>query len=130
MRQLFIDTMATEQLVDITVKVQEALKGEYHGACLVFVPHTTCGVTVNENADPTVAQDMLIALDNMVSKSLRYTHAEANSAAHAKASLVGSSVLVPVQAGRLRLGRWQGIFLCEFDGPRRRQVWVQPLAFS
>ncbi len=92
--------------------------------CTIYVPHTTAGVTINENADPDVRQDMLLALNSLVPDSLPYRHAEGNSPAHVKASLMGSSVQVIIQEGRLVLGTWQGIYLCEFDGPRRRRVFV------
>jgi len=98
------------------------------GLCVVYVPHTTAGVTINENADPSVRRDMLMALARAVPDSLPYTHGEGNAPAHVKASLVGSSVSVVIQDGRLRLGTWQGIFLCEFDGPRERHVLVKTLS--
>ncbi len=115
--------------VDITTQVAAALaaEGRADGAVLVYVPHTTAGVTINENADPSVRADLEMTLDHLVSLRLPFTHAEGNSDAHAKASLMGSSVLVPLQGGRLQLGTWQGIFLAEFDGPRRRKVQVSVL---
>jgi secondary thiamine-phosphate synthase enzyme len=91
---------------------------------VVFVPHTTAAVTINENADPDVKADILMALRKAVPAALPYEHAEGNSPAHAKSSLVGSSVTVIVAGGKLQLGTWQGICFCEFDGPRARQVWV------
>ena len=94
------------------------------GALLVYSPHTTAGVTINENADPDVVSDMVAALERMVPWEAGYAHGEGNAAAHVKASLMGSSARVLVTAGRIRLGTWQGIFLCEFDGPRDREVWV------
>jgi secondary thiamine-phosphate synthase enzyme len=94
------------------------------GVVTVFAPHTTAGLTINEHADPDVAADLAAALDRMVPWDAGYEHAEGNAAAHVKASLVGSSVRVLVAGGRLRLGTWQGIFFCEFDGPREREVWV------
>lgn len=118
-----------EGFVDITAKVAAALRsaGVRTGLCLVFVPHTTAGITINENADPDVVTDMLAGLDSMVPQ-LAYRHGEGNSPAHIKASLLGSSVTVPVRDGRLYLGTWQGIYLCEFDGPRRRTVAVTSMA--
>ena len=95
---------------------------------LVYVPHTTAGVTINEDADPSVRADMAMALERLVPSDLPFTHAEGNSDAHVKASLMGSSVLVPLQGGRLQLGTWQGIYFAEFDGPRRRHVLVSVLA--
>jgi len=94
------------------------------GACVVFVPHTTAGVTINENADPSVRADLEMALDRIVPGDLPYTHAEGNSDAHTKAALMGSSATVPVVDGALQLGTWQGIYFAEFDGPRRRRVLV------
>lgn len=96
--------------------------GIKEGVCTVFVRHTTSAVTVNEAADPTVVQDIIRTLEKMVPLRDGYTHAEGNSAAHIKASLLGSSVSIPVSNGRLDLGTWQGVFFCEFDGPRRRNV--------
>jgi len=114
-------------MIDITGEVQLALEREKAGAaiCTVFVPHTTAGVTINENADPSVRADILAALDRAIPGDAGYTHAEGNSAAHVKASLVGSSASVPVENGRLCLGTWQGIYFCEFDGPRQRRIWIQ-----
>jgi secondary thiamine-phosphate synthase enzyme len=114
-------------LVDITGCVERVLgeAGVKEGICYIFVPHTTAGVTINENADPTVRSDMLKALEKIVPWRDDYDHGEGNSAAHIKASLIGSSQVVFVSAGRLKLGTWQGIFLAEFDGPRTRRVWVR-----
>ena len=95
------------------------------GTVTVFVPHTTCGVTINENSDPDVVADMLAALGRLVPWQAGYRHAEGNSAAHVKASLMGSSAVVPVAGSRLQLGTWQAVYLCEFDGPRVREVWVR-----
>ncbi len=94
----------------------------------MYVPHTTAGVTINENADPSVRRDLTMALARLVPETLPFTHAEGNADAHVKASLMGSSVTVPVRSGALQLGTWQGVFFAEFDGPRRRRVLVQPLA--
>jgi secondary thiamine-phosphate synthase enzyme len=120
-------TSRRAELVDITGRVAEALRSAGVGAGLlhVFCPHTTAGVTIQENADPDVGRDLLLALENAVPERASggsYRHAEGNSDAHVKACLVGSSQLVPVARGAMVLGTWQGIFLCEFDGPRRRQV--------
>ncbi|OQA28901.1 MAG: hypothetical protein BWY59_00626 [Verrucomicrobia bacterium ADurb.Bin345] len=114
------------QFVDITGEVQKAASGlgVEDGTVTVFVPHTTAGITINENADPDVTADMEMALERMVPWSAGYAHGEGNAAAHVKASLMGSSVRVIVSGGRLQLGTWQGIYLCEFDGPRQREVWV------
>jgi secondary thiamine-phosphate synthase enzyme len=114
-----------EQLVEFTDKVRQRLKevGASEGICVLYVQHTTAGLTVNENADPDVASDMLHALRTLIPQhGMNFRHGEENSDAHIKASLVGASVTVPFHQGELMLGRWQGIFLCEFDGPRERQV--------
>jgi secondary thiamine-phosphate synthase enzyme len=113
-----------QELIDITDEVAQAVRrsGIDSGFCLVFVPHTTAGVTINENADPSVRRDVLMVLDRMVPDALPYTHGEGNSPAHVKAGLMGSSVQVVISGGRLKLGTWQGIFFCEFDGPRSRKV--------
>jgi secondary thiamine-phosphate synthase enzyme len=116
------------ELTDITRHVQAVLakSGVKRGYLCAYVPHTTAGITINENADPTVPGDILETLDKMVPwKQSHFRHAEGNSAAHIKASLVGQSVTVPVEQGRMVLGTWQGIFFCEFDGPRTRKVYVQ-----
>ncbi len=122
-----IGTKKREEIIDLTGEVSRivAAAGRGEGVCLVFVPHTTAGVTINEDADPDVKADILLALRQAVPAALPYAHAEGNSTAHVKASLVGSSVSVIIAEGRLRLGTWQGIYFCEFDGPRTRQVWVK-----
>ena len=114
-----------EQMVEFTDEVRRKLKesGAAQGLCVLYVQHTTAGLTVNENADPDVQRDMLLALRTLVPQhGMGFRHGEENSDAHIKASLVGSSVTVPFQDGELLLGRWQGIFLCEFDGGRERRV--------
>ncbi|HOI54150.1 MAG TPA: secondary thiamine-phosphate synthase enzyme YjbQ [Phycisphaerae bacterium] len=123
-----VRTARREQLLDITGQVAAALRdGPDEGVCIVFVPHTTAAVTINENADPSVVADMLAKTSRMVPRDEGYAHAEGNSDAHIKASLVGSSVTIPIAGGRLALGTWQGIYFCEFDGPRSRTVHVQVL---
>jgi len=114
-------------MVDITSEVARALAeaGLAQGMCQVFVPHTTAAVAINENADPSVMRDIDAALTKLVPFSDGYTHMEGNSAAHIKAVLVGESVSIPVEGGKLMLGTWQGVYFCEFDGPRSREVWVQ-----
>ena len=125
MQQLSLNTPA-EGFIDITGQVRKivASGNVQNGLCQIFVPHTTAGVTINENADPDVVTDMLAALGKMV-PDLHYRHSEGNSPAHVKSSLVGCSITVPISEGRLCLGTWQGIYFCEFDGPRTRKVWVQ-----
>ena len=125
MQQLSLNTPA-EGFIDITGQVRKivASGNVQNGLCQIFVPHTTAGVTINENADPDVVTDMLAALGKMV-PDLHYRHSEGNSPAHVKSSLVGCSITVPIAEGRLCLGTWQGIYFCEFDGPRTRKVWVQ-----
>jgi secondary thiamine-phosphate synthase enzyme len=126
MTSIEVETRAVEEFIDITALVQRSIDAAKmkSGLCLVFVPHTTAGVTINENADPSVRADILLALKQVVPPSLPYQHDEGNSTAHVKASLVGSSASVVVEDGRLRLGTWQAIYFCEFDGPRRRKAWV------
>lgn len=131
--RLEVQTTAREQLVDVTEKVRQVVRGSgvTSGLCLVSSPHTTAGVTVNENADPDVRHDLLLALRNAVPEQAAagaYRHGEGNSDAHVKTSLVGTSQLIPVEGGTLVLGTWQGVFLCEFDGPRRRTVQVKVVA--
>lgn len=128
MGHLEVRTGSRQELVNITAQVQAEVErlGLTDGFCLVYVPHTTAGVTINEGADPTVKSDIIMALDRIVSDSWPYRHGEGNSPAHVKSSLMGPSVLIPVEGGRLTLGTWQAVFFCEFDGPRRRRVRVSP----
>ncbi len=121
-----VPTSSRAQMVDITAKVREAVRraGISEGICVVYVPHTTAGVTVNENADPAVAADILEHLEKLVPRG-RYRHREGNADSHIKASMMGFSQMLPVESGDLALGTWQGVFLCEFDGPRRRRVRVE-----
>jgi secondary thiamine-phosphate synthase enzyme len=115
-----------EQMIDITAEVAKAVPVDTDGICVLFVQHTTCGITVNENADPDVQSDMLGFLNRLIPQyEPNFKHFEHNSDAHIKSSLVGSSVNIPFEDGKLVLGRWQGIYLCEFDGPRERQVIVK-----
>lgn len=130
--RLELSTQTRCELIDITERVRQAVRGgrRRSGAVLVFCPHTTAGITIQENADPDVRRDLLLALENAVPETPprgSYLHAEGNSTAHAKASLVGASQLVPVRDGDLVLGTWQAIYFCEFDGPRSRHVEVQML---
>lgn len=122
MQTITIRSERREEMIDITGEVAGRVP-EGEGVCVLFVQHTTCGLTVNENADPHVQSDMLGVLRDLVPQYYKdFKHAEENSDAHIKASLVGSSVTVPFEDGKLLLGRWQGIYLCEFDGPRERKI--------
>ena len=113
---------------DVTDRVRAALaeSGIKEGLCVVYCPHTTAGITINENADPDVVRDMLFALEKTFPDRPEFRHAEGNSAAHLKASAMGASLTIPFQDGRLLLGMWQGVYFCEFDGPRSREVWISP----
>lgn len=113
--------------LEITSLLQNDLEqaGIRNGLGFLLVPHTTAGITINENADPDVVHDMIDALDRMVPAAMNFRHGEGNSPAHIKASLMGASLTVPVENGALRLGTWQGIYFCEFDGPRRRRLLVK-----
>lgn len=129
--EISVRTPEREVLVDITERVLNAVGRAtpgFTGLISVFVPHTTAGVTINEGADPSVVRDIVEALRRLVPRDAGYRHSEGNSDAHIKASLMGSSVLVPVEQGRLRLGTWQSIYLAEFDGPRDRRVWIMPVS--
>jgi secondary thiamine-phosphate synthase enzyme len=125
-----LETRERAVFVDITARVAQeaAASGVRDGVVIVFVPHTTAGVTVNEDADPSVRADMKLALERLVPESLPFAHLEGNSDAHVKASLMGSSVTMPLAGGSLQLGTWQGVYFAEFDGPRRRRVVVSVLA--
>ena len=127
MQQLTVKTHSQSEMIDITGQVQEAVKaaGVRNGLCMLYVPHTTAGITINESADPSVRKDILMVLNQMVPWKADYKHLEGNSPAHIKSSLMGASALVAVENGRLMLGTWQGIFFCEFDGPRRRKLMLK-----
>jgi len=124
--QLTIKTHNQTEMIDITDQVEQLLDGQAlkDGLCMIYVPHTTAAVTINESADPSVREDILMVLNQMVPWKAPYRHLEGNSPAHVKTSLIGSSELVRIKNGRLVLGTWQGIFLCEFDGPRTRKTNV------
>ncbi len=127
LKKINVKTNGRTEMLDITRLVQQAVReaGIPSGICTVFVPHTTAGVTINENADPDVVTDMLKEINKVVPFEDGYLHMEGNSAAHIKASLFGFSQQVIIEEGRLLLGTWQGIYFCEFDGPRNRQVYVK-----
>ena len=126
MKKLRVPTRRREEMVDVTQAVREAAaaSGVSEGLCLVYSPHTTCAVTVNEGWDPAVQADAIQMARELVPRDRPFTHSEGNSDAHVKAMLMGASATLPVIAGQLELGRWQAVFLCEFDGPRERELWV------
>lgn len=127
LQEITVSTQERSQLLDITRQIQEIIKksGITEGICYIYVPHTTAGITINENADPSVTADILSELDKIVPWSDGYKHLEGNSAAHIKASMMGFSQMVIIQNNQLLLGTWQGIYFCEFDGPRRRKLAVK-----
>lgn len=127
LKEITIQTNTQTQILDITAQVQKVVSesGIAEGLCCVFVPHTTAGVTINENADPSVKQDILMELNKIIPFDDNYSHLEGNSAAHIKASIIGSSVNIPLKNNNLLLGTWQGICFCEFDGPRTRKFYVK-----
>jgi secondary thiamine-phosphate synthase enzyme len=127
MIELNIKTSSRAEMIDITASVQKAVKEQnvQSGYCIVFTPHTTAAITINENADPDVPRDIFAALERAVPYNGNYRHSEGNSAAHVQSSLVGASETVLIEDGRLVLGTWQSIFFCEFDGPRSRRVLIK-----
>ncbi len=127
---LKLSSARKEQLIDITGEAVRAVKssGIAEGLCHIYVPHTTAAVTINENADPDVKFDIILGLEKIDPADVEYQHVEGNSPAHIKSSLIGSSVSVIVQKGELLLGTWQGIFFCEFDGPRTREVHIKVIS--
>jgi secondary thiamine-phosphate synthase enzyme len=127
---LSVPTSRRTDMVDITGQIQEvvSLSGVTEGVCHIFEAHTTAGLTINENADPSVQADMLMVFNKIISEEEAYRHLEGNSPAHVKASLMGAQLTVLVSNGRLLLGTWQGVFLCEFDGPRTRKVHLKIMA--
>jgi secondary thiamine-phosphate synthase enzyme len=127
MRTINISTSSRSDMIDITTKIQEIISDMkiQNGVITVYVPHTTCAVTINEGADPSVQEDIMNELDKVIPWNDGYKHREGNSAAHIKTSLVGSSENLIVENGQVQLGTWQKIFLCEYDGPRTRKVWIK-----
>lgn len=126
MEQFHINT-SRENFYNVTASVREAVRksGVQDGVCLVYCPHTTAGITINENTDPDVVSDLLLGLEKAFPDRVEFRHMEGNSAAHLKASCIGSSVTIPVERGNLCLGTWQGVYFCEFDGPRTRTYYVK-----
>ncbi len=129
MFQLPISTRSQTEFIDITDTIQRVIAESKvnSGLCQIFIPHTTAGVTINENADPSVRRDMINELNKVIPFDDNYYHSEGNSAAHIKSSLIGCSLTVIIEENRLQLGTWQGIYFCEFDGPRPRKIWVKIL---
>jgi len=127
MKKISVKSSERIEFIDITSKVNELIEkaGIEEGICYLYVPHTTAAVTINESADPDVVKDIAGQLEELVPSSKNYRHREGNADSHIKSSLIGSSVLVFVENGQLKLGTWQGIFFCDFDGPRTRRVWVK-----
>ena len=127
MHRISVRTRAKVDLQDITHEIQDIItrSGVENGICHIFVPHTTAGITINEHADPSVVEDIAAQLDIMVPQHTKYRHLEGNAPAHIKASLMGSSQTLLIEGGKLVLGTWQGVFLCEFDGPRNRTMLIK-----
>ena len=129
---LQVSTHSNTELINITGEIQKFVSESRvkSGLCQIFIPHTTAAVTINENADPSVKRDILMELNKLIPFEDNYHHSEGNSAAHIKSSLLGCSLTVIIEENRLQLGTWQGIYFCEFDGPRSRKVWVKILKDS
>lgn len=126
MKTIKIQSTRREEMIEITREIEREIPAAGEGICVLFTQHTTCGLTINENADPDVKHDFLLFLKNTIPQFYQgFRHAEENSDAHLKSSLMGASVTVPFENGKLLLGRWQGIYLCEFDGARERKVLVK-----
>ncbi|MGC9002765.1 MAG: secondary thiamine-phosphate synthase enzyme YjbQ [Dictyoglomus sp.] len=124
--EISVSTPQRIALVDVTEKIEETVKESKvrNGICFIYVPHTTCGILINENYDPSVIRDILNAYERIVPQNLPYAHLEGNSPAHIKSTIVGVNTFVFIREGKLKLGTWQGIFLAEFDGPRYRKLWI------
>ena len=127
MEEILVNTRSEIEMIDITRQVQDIVQQSKvtHGICIVFVPHTTAAITINENADPAVLKDIITELNKIIPLQDNYRHMEGNSAAHIKATLTGSSQTVIIENGELQLGTWQSLFFCEYDGPRNRKAWVK-----
>ena len=124
--EISVSTPQKMALVDITEKIEEVIKKSNvkNGICFIFVPHTTAGILINENYDPSVVRDIISTYDKIVPYNIPYAHTEGNSPAHIKSTIVGANTFLFIREGKLKLGTWQGVFLAEFDGPRYRKVWV------
>ena len=129
MDMIQVKTNSRAEFIDITSNISKIVqkRGIKEGVCYVYVPHPTAAITINENADPSVPKDIQNELNKIVPWDDHYTHMEGNAAAHIKSTIVGSSVYIPISDGKLALGTWQGIFFCEFDGPRHREIFVQTI---
>jgi len=127
MEKFVIKTNKRKEFVDITERVEQVIQNLKikDGICFLFVPHTTCGITINENADPSVRVDIMDKLEELIPENAGYSHSEGNADAHIKSSILGHSLIVFVENSSLVLGTWQGIYLCEFDGPRTREIWIK-----
>jgi len=132
MEKISVKTNSRIELIDITDRVRAVVSKNKakEGICFIFCPHTTAGLTINENADPEVKQDIIDALNKLVPENAGYAHAEGNSDSHIKSSLFGSSLTIFIESGQLAFGTWQGIYFCESDGPRSREVWVKIIVGS
>jgi secondary thiamine-phosphate synthase enzyme len=128
MKSIVVKTQRDEECLDITSRIEKSIRelDIEVGTCTLYVPHTTAAIAIQETADPAVKEDILNAIKRLIPRSLEYKHLEGNAHAHIQASLIGNSVLVPVDDGKLKLGTWQGIIFFELDGPRERNVWVIP----
>lgn len=126
MKKITVQTRSKQEFVNVTPRIEKEVRerGISEGVCMIFVPHTTSGITINESADPNVKEDIQDQLSKLVPQSRNYKHAEGNSPAHIKSSLIGHSIEILIEEGKLLLGTWQGIFFCEFDGPRKRELWL------
>ena len=127
MEEILVKTRSEIEMIDITRQVQDIVQQSKvtHGICIVFVPHTTAAITINENADPAVLKDIIAELNKIIPLQDNYRHMEGNSAAHIKATVTGCSQTVIIENGELQLGTWQSLFFCEYDGPRNRKAWVK-----
>ena len=125
MIELQVNTQAHSEMIDVTTLIQDNVPKQHTGALLIYTPHTTAGITINEGADPDVQKDALMMLDRLVPWNENYKHMEGNSAAHIKAIIMGNSKQVIVENGKMQLGTWERIFYCEYDGPRKRKIWLQ-----
>lgn len=130
LKEISVSTHSRTEFIDITSEVAKVVKENKisSGLCYLYAPHTTAGLTINENADPSVVRDILYQVNKHIPFDDNYHHTEGNAAAHIKSTLIGCSIFVLVENGNLLLGTWQGIYFCEFDGPRRRKVWVKVIA--